>query len=167
MNIRRTFPLVAIAAVAMIAAMLAGPTQPSAQSPKWDTVTDSVLPVSNQPSTGPGYKPAPASNTCNCGDFAALEKRVATLETKIASYGAARPTTTNGSAGVNTSTVTYQSPPVYYSPQQTTTTYRSAPVTYQAQPATTTVRTGLFGRRYQTYSAPQSCRIVNGVRVCN
>jgi len=165
MNIRRTIPLVAIAAVAIIAAMLAGPTQPSAQSPAWDTVTDSVLPVANQTTTGPGYKPpAPAANTCKCeGCLTEADvRKIVALELATRGYATTRPTTANGSNGghasVSKPTTTAGLP---YGSVVVSERVVSSQPTYQSAPQTT-VRTGLFGRRVYT----QSCRIVNGVRVC-
>jgi hypothetical protein len=130
--------------------------------------------------TGPGFFPAPKDDSkgCQCGDFAALEKRVADLEVKIASYGTARPVASNGSAGqsggvavsrpTTTSGLPYGS--VVISERvvssSPTVTCQSGPVlrqpNYQSgQPVRNVVRGVATGVRNTT------CRIVNGVRVCN
>ena len=122
--------------------------------------------------TGPGFFPAPKDDKgCQCGDFAALEKRVADLEAKLASYGTTRPVASNGSAGasggvavsrpVTTSGLPYGS--VVISERvvssSPTATYRTP--NYQAgQPVRNVVRSVATGVRNTT------CRIVNGVRVC-
>jgi hypothetical protein len=131
--------------------------------------------------TGPGFFPAPKDDSkgcqcanCNCDE---LEKRVAALEAKIASYGQARPVASNGSAGqsgvavsrpVTTSGLPYGS--VVISERvvssSPTVTYQSGPVlrqpNYQSgQPVRNVVRGVATGVRNTT------CRIVNGVRVCN
>jgi hypothetical protein len=128
--------------------------------------------------TGPGFFPAPKDDKgCQCGDFAALEKRVADLEAKLASYGQARPVASNGSAGqsggvavsrpTTTSGLPYGS--VVISERvvssSPTVTYQSGPVlrqpNYQSgQPVRNVVRGVATGARNAT------CRIVNGVRVC-
>jgi hypothetical protein len=169
---RFAFPIVALF-VAILSGQLAGPAQPAAQSPIVEYLDDA-----KSTSTGPGFKPAPpATSTCQCGDFAALEKRVAALESKIASYGSARPATTTASQGsVGGSGQVAVSRPVttsglpYGSVVISERVVSSRPtVTYQTSPAvTTTTRTGLFGRQItRSVAAPQTCRIVNGVRICN
>lgn len=110
----------------------------------------------------PVVDPAPAANTCTCGDFAALEKRVSELEKKVATYGTARPAATNGSAGVTTKATTnglpYGSVIVSERVVSSTPVVQSQPVyQMQRQPVRTVVRG----------AATATCRIVNGVRVCN
>lgn len=160
---RLVFPIVALF-VAILSGQLAGPTQPSAQAPIVEYVDDDK-PVSS----GPGFRPTPpANNTCTCGDFAALEKRVAELETKIAAYGTARPATSTasqGSAGGSgqvavQASVTSGLP--YGSVVVSERVVSSRPAlqyrTMQpVQPVRNVVRAAANG----------TCRIVNGVRVCN
>lgn len=130
------------------------------------------------------YRPKPESTascecTCDCPDedrlrvilreelAAALKTRMqSTASTSGASTGgsvAAAPViSSSGSSGARSTVVSstgyYASPPV---------TYYSAPV--YSQPTTrSTTYTGPFGvTRTRTYSSPQTCRIVNGRRVCN
>jgi len=125
--------------------------------------------------TGPGFFPAPPKAdeckcaNCNCDE---LEKRVAALEAKIASYGAARPVASNGSAGASggvavSRPVTTAGLP-YGSVVVSERVVSSQPIYQSSPPVTTTTRTGLFGRRVtRSVQSPQTCRIVNGVRVCN
>lgn len=125
--------------------------------------------------SGPGFFPTPPKDDkgCQCGDFAALEKRVADLEAKLASYGTARPLASNGSAGVAVSQPVTTSGLPYGSvviservvSSSPAVTYQSGPVlrqpNYQAgQPVRNVVRGVATGVRNTT------CRIVNGVRVC-
>jgi hypothetical protein len=133
---RFAFPIVALF-VAIIAGQLSGPTQPSAQSPIVEYVDN----------TGPGFNPV--AGNCQCGDFAALEKRVVALEAKFAKPQAvSAPITTSGlppGAVVVSERVVSSQP---------TATYRT---TQPAQPVRNVVRGAANG----------TCRIVNGVRVCN
>jgi len=153
-----------LAPIALLAALilmvLAMTPQPPAQAEK--PLIETV--VQAEVGTGPGFFPAPKNNTCQCGD---LEKRVAALEAKVASYGTARPVASSGSAG--------QSGGVVVAKPATTSGLPSGSVVVServvsSQPvqsqSATVVRRGLFGGQYQVQS-PQSCRIVNGVRVCN
>jgi hypothetical protein len=161
---RFAFPIVALF-VAILSGQLAGPSQPSAQSPIVEYIDGA-----KSTSTGPGFvvKP-PATNTCTCGDFAALEKRVAALESKIASYGSARPATTTASQGS-----VGGSGQVAVSRQVTTSglPYGSAVVSERvvsSQPTVTyrTMQPGQPVRNVVRGVANGTCRIVNGVRVCN
>ena len=108
-----------------------------------------------QEQSGPGFFPAPPSGNCTCGDFAALEKRVADLERRLAVQAKPASTTTSGlpaGAVIVSERVVSSSPTV---------NYQSGPVrqpNYQAgQPVRNVVRGVASG----------TCRIVNGVRVCN
>ena len=119
--------------------------------------------------TGPGFFPTPPKadqckcDTCQCDE---LEKRIAVLEAKIAAYGQARTVVSNGSAGasagvavsrpVTTAGLPYGA--VVISERVVST--RSAPPLRQMQPAQP-VRNVFRG------VANGTCRIVNGVRVCN
>ena len=159
---RFAFPIVALF-VAILSGQLAGPSQPSAQPPVVEYLDDA-----KSTSTGPGFVVKPKAEECKCANCNCdeLEKRVAALETKIASYGSARPVTSNGSAGqsggvavsrpVTTSGLPYGS--VVISERvvssQPTVTYRTM---QPGQPVRNVVRGVANG----------TCRIVNGVRVCN
>lgn len=137
-------------------------------------------------STGPGFFPAPPKDekTCTCGDFAALEKRVAALEAKCASYGSARPTASNGSAGNGSVGGSGQAsvtrPPTtaglpYGSTVISERTVSSRPSTPQeVQQFQMVTKKGLFGRtRQEIVPVPQApqCQYVfsNGkwVQVCS
>jgi hypothetical protein len=167
---RFALPIVALF-VAIIAGQFAGPAQPSAQPPAIIEYIDEVKPAA---STGPGFVVKPQADSeckcanCNCDE---LEKRVAALESKVASYGSARPVASNGSAGngsvggsgqasvsrpVTTAGLPYGS--VVVSERvvstQPTVTYRTM---QPAQPVRNVMRATANG----------TCRIVNGVRVCN
>jgi hypothetical protein len=126
--------------------------------------------------TGPGFFPAPKDDSkgCQCGDFAALEKRVADLEAKIASYGTARPVASNGSAGqsggVAVSRPTTTSGLPYGSVVISERVVSSSPTVTQSGPVLPnynwpTSSKRCSGRSY--WCANTTCRIVNGVRVCN
>lgn len=84
------FPVL-VAFAALIGSAMFSPAQPSAAVPVWEVTTVT-------PPVGPGFRPS-VDKGCQCGDFAALEKRVADLESKIAAYGSARPVASNGSGG--------------------------------------------------------------------
>lgn len=118
--------------------------------------------------TGPGFFPDPPADDsdCKCGDFAALEKRVAALETKIATYGTARPVASNGSVGGSGQVTVSQ--PVTTAGLPYGSVVVSERVISSSPQVTTRSRTGLFGTTVtRSVAAPQTCRIVNGVRVCN
>jgi hypothetical protein len=156
---RFAFPIVALF-VAILSGQFAGPSQPSAQPPIVEYLDDA-----KSTSTGPGFVVKPESDSeckcanCNCDE---LEKRVAALESKIAAYGSARPVASNGSAGVAVSRPVTTSGLPYGSvviservvSSQPTVTYRSM---QPGQPVRNVVRGVANG----------TCRIVNGVRVCN
>jgi len=159
-------PIVLMAA--FIALVMAITPHPQAES------APLITEVVQAEATGPGFFPVKDSSECKCANCncAELEKRVAALEAKIASYGAARPVVSNGSAGasggvavsrpVTTSGLPYGAVVVSERVVSSQPIYQSSP------PVTTTTRTGLFGRRItRSVQAPQACRIVNGVRVCN
>lgn len=116
--------------------------------------------------SGPGFFPAPKDDAdckcanCNCDE---LEKRVIALEAKVASYGTSRPVASNGSAGqsggvavsqpVTTSGLPYGA--VVVSERVVSS---SPTVTYQQRQPVRNVVRGV---------ANTTCRIVNGVRICN
>jgi hypothetical protein len=133
---RFLFPIIALF-VAIVAGQLSGPTQPAAQSPIVEYVDN----------TGPGFNPV--AGNCQCGDFAALEKRVAALEAKFAKPQAvSTPIATNGlppGAVIVSERVVSSQPTTQYRQMQS------------GQPVRNVVRGVANG----------TCRIVNGVRVCN
>lgn len=156
--------------------------QAIAPQPQVQADTPLIKEVVQAEATGPGFFPTPPADdadckcaNCNCNE---LEKRVAALETKIASYGTARPVASDGSAGasggvavsrpVTTSGLPYGSVVVSERVVSSapTVTYQSGPTlrspNYQSgQPVRNVVRGVAAGVRNTT------CRIVNGVRVCN
>jgi len=153
-------PVGIMAAIILLVSALTPQPQATADSP---LITEVV-----QQQTGPGYTPpADASDckcvNCNCDE---LEKRVAALEAKVAAYGSARPTTTQGSVGgsgqasvsrpVTTAGLPYGA--VVVSERVVST--RPATPLRQMQPAQP-LRNVFRG------VANGTCRIVNGVRVCN
>jgi hypothetical protein len=172
------FPIALMAAFICLVMALTPSPQVTADTPAIVEYIDDAKPVVAvaSPATGPSFKP-PANNTCNCGDFDALEKRVAALESKVASYGSARPVASNGSVGngsVGGSGQASVSRPVataglpYGSVVVSERIVSSQPIYQSSPPLTTTTRTGLFGRTVtRSVQAPQTCRIVNGVRICN
>jgi hypothetical protein len=172
---------VVVALAVLIGTQMFAPAQPQAQSPLWDVTTlPAVEPVKTEvaakpaaPTTGPGYNPANQSDcncaNCNCDE---LEKRVAALEQLVAAYGTARPVASNGSSGVRNYGSTGVSsiagvPPLPYGAtlisEQVIATYEGTPQTPQTRqaPQAAPVRNVLKG------VANGTCRIINGVRVCN
>jgi hypothetical protein len=162
------FPVALMAAFICLVMALTPSPQVTADTPAIIEYVDDVKPAA---STGPGFVVKPAASNCTCGDFAALEKRVAALESKVASYGSARPVASNGSVGngsvggsgqssvsrpVTTAGLPYGSVVVSERviSSQPTVTYRTM---QPAQPVRNVVRGVANG----------TCRIVNGVRVCN
>jgi hypothetical protein len=117
--------------------------------------------------TGPGFFPAPKADECKCANCNCdeLEKRVAALESKVAAYGAARPATAQGSAGgsgqasvsrpATTSGLPYGA--VIVSERVVSTQATPLRQMQSAQPVRNVVRGVANG----------TCRIVNGVRICN
>jgi hypothetical protein len=165
-------------AVAEVAAPAAAATQP-AKAPE---STPAEKPLQ---SSGPGFIKQTTSNAsgCNCENCLTESdvKRIVAAELATRGYGSARPVASNGSTGgsgqvavsrpvtavygerivserVVSSTPT-QSPAVVYS-QPTTVTYQTSQPVYRT-PVRTVVRGVATGVRNTT------CRIVNGVRVCN
>jgi hypothetical protein len=156
---RFAFPIVALF-IAILSGQFAGPSQPSAQPPIVEYIDDA-----ESTSTGPGFVVKPSSDSeckcanCNCDE---LEKRVAALESKIASYGSARPVASNGSAGVAVSQPVTTSGLPYGSVVVSERVVSSQPtVTYRTMQPGQSVRNAVRG------VANGTCRIVNGVRVCN
>jgi hypothetical protein len=143
---RFAFPIIALF-FAILSGQFAGPSQPSAQPPIVEYIDDA-----KSTSTGPGFVVKPSSDSeckcanCNCDE---LEKRVAALEAKLANpKPASTPVATNGlppGAVVISERVVSSQP---------TATYRTM---QPAQPVRNVVRGVANG----------TCRIVNGVRVCN
>jgi len=169
---RKIYALPVVCALAiLIGSQLFGPSQPVAQEIQWD-VTTLDFPVADKavpPAQGPGYKPKADTKcecvNCNCDE---LEKRVAALEAKISQYGTAKPTTTQGSAGGSGQASVTKLATTAGLPYGAVVT--SERVVSRSPAATSTVtRTGILGRTVtRSVAAPQqSCRIVNGVRVCN
>jgi hypothetical protein len=105
---------------------------------------------------GPGFFPTPPSGNCTCGDFAALEKRVAELERRLTPQAKPAASTTSGlpAGAVIVSERVVSSQP--------TVTYQSGPVLRQPN-----YQTGQPVRNVVRGVASGTCRIVNGVRVCN
>lgn len=184
---RKIFALPVIVALAvLIGTQMFAPAQPQAQPPAWDVTTldlpfapptPPVVTPTVTPAVGPGYRPA-SNPDCNCVDCKCadckcgeLEKRVAALETKVASYGTARPVVSNGSAGASAG--------VAFRPSTTDGLPYGAVVTgervvssrptatlrtpdYQSgQPVRNVVRGVAVGVRNTT------CRVVNSVEICN
>jgi hypothetical protein len=156
---RFAFPIMALF-VAILSGQFAGPTQPAAQSPIIEYLDDA-----KSTSTGPGFVVKPPSDSeckcanCNCDE---LEKRVAALESKIASYGTSRPVASNGSAGVSVSRPVTTSGLPYGAVVISERVVSSSPtVTYRTMQPGQPVRNVVRG------VANGTCRIVNGVRVCN
>jgi len=139
----------------------------SALTPQPQATAEPLITEVVQQQAGPGYTPPTDSHDCKCANCNCdeLEKRVAALEAKIAAYGSARPTTTQGSVGgsgqvsvsrpVTTSGLPYGA--VVVSERVVST--QAAPLR-QMQPAQP-VRNVMRG------TANGTCRIVNGVRICN
>jgi hypothetical protein len=137
----------------------------SALTPQPQATAEPLITEVVQQQTGPGYTPpADASDckcvNCNCDE---LEKRVAALEAKVAAYGSARPVVSNGSAGQSGGVVVSQPVTTAGLPygavvisERVVCRSPSAVPRMQMQPAHP-VRNVLRG----------TCRIVNGVRVCN
>jgi len=157
------FPVALMAAFICLVMALTPSPQVTADTPAIIEYIDEVKPAA---STGPGFVVKPAAGNCTCGDFDALEKRVAALESKVASYGTVRPVASSGSVGgsgqssvsrpVTTVGLPYGSVVVSERviSSQPTVTYRTM---QPAQPVRNVVRGVANG----------TCRIVNGVRVCN
>ena len=156
---RFAFPIIALF-VAVLSGQFAGPSQPSAQSPIVEYIDDA-----KSTSTGPGFVVKPKTDSeckcanCNCDD---LEKRVTALELKIAAYGSARPVASNGSAGVAVSQPVTNSGLPYGSVVVSERVVSSQPTaTYRTMQPGQPVRNAVRG------VANGTCRIVNGVRICN
>lgn len=123
-----------------------------------------------QAETGPGFFPAPKDdNGCQCGDFTALENRVAALETKVASYGQSRSVASYGSVGASSAGVRVSQPTttsglpygsVVVSERVVSSSLRT-PNYQSGQPVRNVVRGVAVGVRNT------ACRVVNGVRICN
>jgi hypothetical protein len=140
----------------------------SALTPQPQATAEPLITEVVQQQTGPGYTPpADASDckcvNCNCDE---LEKRVAELEAKVAAYGSARPVVSNGIAGqsggvavsrpVTTAGLPYGAVVVS---ERVVSTRPAPPLRQmqQAQPLRNVFRGVANG----------TCRIVNGIRVCN
>ena len=152
------FPIVALF-VAILSGQLAGPSQPSAQPPIVEYIDDA-----KSTSTGPGFVVKPKAEECKCANCNcdALEKRVAALESKIAAYGSARSVASDGSAGVSVSRPATTSGLPYGAVVISERVVSSQPAaTYRAMQPGQPVRNVVRG------VANGTCRIVNGVRVCN
>lgn len=169
---------VLIALCVLIGTQMFAPAQPQAQAPAWDVTTvdlpfTPVVQAEVDAEPGPGYRPASDSKcdcaNCNCDE---LEKRVTALETKVAAYGTARTTVSSGSVGSQSSnnsagvTASRVATPLPYGSvlvsERVVGNSRSPQVFRQSQ---ATYRTPV--RNVVRGVANGTCRIVNGVRVCN
>jgi hypothetical protein len=155
---RFAFPIVALF-IAILSGQFAGPSQPSAQSPIIEYIDDA-----KSTSTGPGFVVKPKAEGCKCANCNCdeLEKRVAALESKVAEYGSARPVASNGSAGVSVSQPVTTSGLPYGAVVISERVVSSQPtVTYRTMQPGQPVRNVVRG------VANGTCRVINGVRVCN
>jgi len=175
---RKIFALPVVVALAvLIGSQMFAPTQPQAQLPAWDVTTvdlpftpvaPPVVTPKVPPSDGAGYQPKADPKcecvNCNCDE---LEKRVAALEQKVNAYGTARPVASNGSSGVTNygstgvaaprSTVGLPYGAVVTSERVVSSTPAPPMQMQPAQPVRNVGRAVVRG----------TCRIVNGVRVCD
>jgi hypothetical protein len=150
-------PAFAMIVFVLAYAMMTPPQTAQAEKPLIKTVV-------NSESTGPGFVVRPqVSSGCKCGDFAALERRVESLESKLAAYGSARPVASNGSVGNgsagNTATAKASASGLPYGSVVISERVVSRSPVKQTTQARQPVRNAVR-------AAPQSCRIVNGVRIC-
>ena len=176
----KLFGLVPVIGAALLGLVLSnltmGDTAPATAKPQSAFDTIGVGPSYPQvkedvpPADGAGYKPeVETAGQCNCVDCLdeADVRRIVRDELKN-NAPAAKVVAKTVSPTVTQSqpVVTYSAPVVTYSTPSVV--YSSPAVTY-SQPTTTTVRRGVFGRTIYRTTTPASgtCRIVNGVRVCN
>lgn len=141
------FPIVALF-VAILAGTLAGPSQPNAKPFEIESVQ--VIPAS----TGPSFNPQVAAG-CKCEGCLtdADVRKIVAEELGKRGYGQSRPLASNGSSG---------SPAVGTVISERVVS--SVPV-QQSQPQV--IRRGIFGRQViQSSPSNGTCRIVNGVMVC-